>query len=151
MSDGAGGAGQPAATPSNAVITNRQATQEWFTKAEHDLRAAEILVTSATVLPDVAVYHCQQAAEKTLKAFLFFHHVPFRKTHDLGELGAACITLDPSLADVVDRAVDLTPFAWQFRYPGDDRGDPSVDDALEAIEIARLTYETVLGRIRSIA
>jgi len=43
------------------------------------------------------VFHCQQAAEKALKARLVRFDVPFRKTHNLEELGAACIALDASL------------------------------------------------------
>ena len=32
---------------------------------------------------DVAVYHCQQAAEKAVKAFLVRHGQPYEKTHDI--------------------------------------------------------------------
>jgi hypothetical protein len=32
------------------------------------------------------------------KAFLTFHDVTFRKTHDLNELGGQCAALNPSLA-----------------------------------------------------
>jgi HEPN domain-containing protein len=122
------------------------ATQEWLVKAEHDIRAAEVLLT-AEQLPDVAVYHCQQAAEKALKAFLFHHDVAFRKTHDLAELGEVCARLDQSLAGVVDQAIDLTPFAWQFRYPAENRGDPTIDDAREAIAVARMAYEAIRSRL----
>ena len=41
----------------------------------------------APPLPREALYHCQQAAEKALKGFLAFHDHPFRRTHDLRELG----------------------------------------------------------------
>ena len=57
----------------------------WLTKASIDLRAAAVdLGVSPPLLTDV-VFHAQQAAEKTLKGFLFFHDRVFRKTHDLGE------------------------------------------------------------------
>ena len=35
---------------------------------------------------DVAVYHCQQAAEKALKAYLVFYDQRVAKTHDVGLL-----------------------------------------------------------------
>lgn len=34
-----------------------------------------------------ALFHCQQAADHALKAFLTLREVAFRKTHDLDELG----------------------------------------------------------------
>jgi HEPN domain-containing protein len=40
-----------------------------------------------------ATFHCQQAVEKTIKAFLTWHDRAFRKTHDLVELGAECSDL----------------------------------------------------------
>jgi HEPN domain-containing protein len=93
-----------------------------------------------------AVFHCQQAAEKTLKAFLVAHERPFRKTHDLDELGNAVAALDATLADVVDRAKDLTPYAWRFRYPGTPV-DPSAEEAREALVLAREVHEAVLKRL----
>jgi HEPN domain-containing protein len=32
---------------------------------------------------DTAVYHCQQAVEKALKAFLTYHDTEFEKTHGI--------------------------------------------------------------------
>lgn len=42
---------------------------EWITKAEEDLAAARRLLQDDP-LPTPAAFHCQQAAEKALKAFL---------------------------------------------------------------------------------
>jgi HEPN domain-containing protein len=56
-------------------------------------------------------FTCQQAAEKTLKAFLMWHHTPFRKTHSLEEIGEQCLDIDRTLQDIVDRAVPLTEYA----------------------------------------
>jgi hypothetical protein len=44
-----------------------------------------------------AVFHAQQAAEKAWKAFLAAHERPFRKTHDLDELGSAAAEGDATL------------------------------------------------------
>lgn len=83
----------------------------WLDRAWADLDSASILLGSARPRPDSAVFHCQQAAEKAWKAFLFWHDVPFRKTHNLRELGEACIGLDSALASLARRAEDLTQFA----------------------------------------
>lgn len=62
-------------------------TRGWLLKARGDLRGAEVDLAAAPPLTEDAAFHCQQAAEKTLKAFLAWHDVPFRKTHDLAEIG----------------------------------------------------------------
>lgn len=61
-------------------------TREWLRRAADDLRAAPPLLADA-------LFHCQQAVEKAFKAFLTFHNQPFRRTHNLEETGAACLTL----------------------------------------------------------
>ena len=59
----------------------------WLEKADLDLRSARAdLVASPPISAD-ALFHCQQSSEKALKAFLTWHDRPFRKTHDLVELG----------------------------------------------------------------
>jgi HEPN domain-containing protein len=80
-----------------------------------------------------AAFHCQQAAEKALKALLTHHDHLFRKTHDIGELGLACLEHEPSLEALLRESAPLTEYAWRFRYPGEvfepDRQE--VEDALE--------------------
>lgn len=65
----------------------RADTQSWLRKASSDLRYAEIDLAARPAAPEDAVFHCQQAVEKALKAFLVWHDEPFQKTHDLGKLG----------------------------------------------------------------
>jgi HEPN domain-containing protein len=91
----------------------------WLRRAADDLRSAEVDLAASPPLTGDAAFHCQQATEKALKALLAWHDVPFRKTHDLAELGQQCVGLDPSLASLCQRAEPLTPFAWMFRYPGE--------------------------------
>jgi HEPN domain-containing protein len=120
--------------------------REWVQGAIEDLREAEHDLAASPPLVRGAVFHCQQAAEKVLKAFLSMHEEPFRRTHDLDELGAAAAAHDPSLGDVLGRAAELTPYAWRFRYPGTP-SVPTMDEAREALRIAREVYEAVLARL----
>lgn len=54
--------------------------RQWLLKADHDLRSARCLMSGdGEPLLDTAVYHCQQAAEKALKAYLTAHNVVFPK------------------------------------------------------------------------
>jgi HEPN domain-containing protein len=119
----------------------------WLRKAILDLRAAEheISVAEAGLWADV-VFHAQQAAEKTLKAYLAWHDVPFRKTHNLEELGGECVSLDGTLRAIIKRAVPLTEYAWKFRYPGEPE-EPSQNEAEEALRIAQEVYEQVVSRL----
>ena len=92
--------------PSNA---RRQEADEWLSKAAEDLASARVLIDAGH--PSTALFHCQQCAEKSLKAFLTWHDQPFRKTHNLEEVGLACIAIDPTLAGIAREAGVLTAFA----------------------------------------
>ena len=91
--------------------------QAWWRKAESDLAAARILLESNHA--DTAVYLCQQAAEKALKALLANRGVPFEKTHDLTRLLAEAIPADAVVGEIRGAARRLTPFATLYRYPGE--------------------------------
>ncbi|MBI2864935.1 MAG: HEPN domain-containing protein [Chloroflexi bacterium] len=121
-------------------------TREWVHKAALDLRAAEFDLTSEPPLTSDIVFHCQQLAEKSLKAFLTWHDQPFRKTHNLVEIGQQCTTIDPALEDTARRAATLTEYAWRFRYPGEPK-EPSVSEAKKALALAREVYQAVLSRL----
>ena len=119
----------------------------WLRKAVLDLRAAEHAMSApeASLRSDV-VFHAQQAAEKAFKAFLAWQDVPFRKTHNLEELGRACVTIDATLRAIVDRAAPLTEYAWRFRYPGEP-SEPSREEADEALDTARVVLEVLASRL----
>jgi HEPN domain-containing protein len=121
-------------------------TRSWLIKAASDLRAAEHLLVARPPLVGVALFHAQQAVEKALKAFLDWHDSPFRKTHDLSELGRQCLKLDGALEDLCREAARLTVFAWLFRYPGESE-EPPLGEAREDLALARAVYEAVLIRL----
>ncbi|MGQ9688337.1 MAG: HEPN domain-containing protein [Desulfobaccales bacterium] len=111
-------------------------TKAWLRKAALDLHAAEHDLTASPPLLADAVFHCQQAVEKALKAILMWNNTPFRKTHSLEELGKQCLELDQTMKTLIDKAVPLTEYAWKFLYPGDPE-EPSGEEAQEALDIAR--------------
>lgn len=121
-------------------------TRAWLTKVASDLRGAEIDLAAAPPLLDDLAFHCQQAAEKAFKAYLTWYDQPFRKTHNLQEVGDQCVKIDPTLASLVVRATPLTKYAWQFRYPGDEPV-PTVEQATEALALAREVAAAVLTRL----
>ncbi|MDZ4855333.1 MAG: HEPN domain-containing protein [Nitrospirota bacterium] len=122
------------------------AVRGWLSKAANDLRGAHIDLDADPPLIEDALFHCQQAAEKSLKAFLTGHDTPFKKTHDLDELGRACLELDSTLRNAVQPAVPLTVFAWEFRYPGDTQV-PSMNEVREYLAVANRLYTAILARV----
>ena len=50
---------------------------QWLLKAKSDLKIAEDELKTAKPATDAVCFHCQQAAEKTFKAFLSFHGIAF--------------------------------------------------------------------------
>jgi HEPN domain-containing protein len=122
--------------------------RQWMIKADHDLKSADRLLSGEEPIYDSAVYHCQQAAEKALKAFLTFKESPFQKVHVLSSLVALCCLLDSSFRQLEDGADLLTPYATAFRYPGDVL-EPDPADADEALQLARKVVEFVKEKIPS--
>jgi HEPN domain-containing protein len=62
---------------------NIREIRSWLTKAYQDLRSADWLLESPDSLYHAVGFHCQQAAEKCLKAYLAWKESPFEKTHSL--------------------------------------------------------------------
>ncbi len=120
--------------------------RSWLARAETDLRAARVDLGAFPPLVGDALFHCQQAVEKALKAFLTAHDTPFRKTHDLDELTIACGRIDPELEREGDPARELTAFAWKFRYPGEP-AEPQREEGETALVLAQRIYEAVRSRL----
>lgn len=124
----------------------RREVRAWLRKADDDLRGAQVDLAADPPLIEDALFHCQQAAEKAMKAFLTAHDMRFRKTHDLDELAAACEETDASLKATFDPARDLTVFAWAFRYPGSDEAPPEAE-AHDSLRLAQATVDAVRIRL----
>ncbi len=122
-----------------------QETQEWLRIAKTDLAVSQNLATH-TEFASQASFHAQQAAEKTIKAFLVWHQERFKKDHDIRYLGDLALSKDPSLSALIDEAVCLNPYAVTTRYPG--FSDEIEEEAVqEAINIAEKVYNEILARL----
>jgi len=109
--------------------------ETWIEKAGHDLETSRRAIKGTPPITDTAVYHCQQAAEKALKAVLIRQGQPLRKTHDLMALITHCANMDPDFSRWIDAAAILTPYATHYRYPCAEP-DPGLDETIEAIDLA---------------
>lgn len=121
----------------------RTEIQKWLIKAQHDLGSAHRLMEGDEPYLDTAVYHCQQAVEKALKALLTYHDIPFEKTHDLTELLDLSAKAEPTLNDWREVAQELTPYAVRFRYPADVL-EPDRSEAEQAFQHAQAFVDAIL-------
>jgi len=62
------------------------------------------------------------------------------------ELGESATAVDSALEPGLRRAAPLTEYAWRFRYPGD-LVEPPVEEAREALAIAREVFDGPLSRL----
>jgi HEPN domain-containing protein len=92
----------------------------WLAKAAQDLRRVDLLLAADPPAPEGALFHSQQAAEKALKGFLTWHDVPFRRVHELDELGEQCAGIDSSFAELIEPGgrVDQVRLFELFCCPG---------------------------------
>jgi HEPN domain-containing protein len=120
--------------------------REWLVRAEHDLRAAQYLLTMPEAYPETIGFHAQQCAEKALKGFLTFHRVPFERRHDLSYLIDLCVPLAPDFEQHRPEADEMTPYAVEYRYP-DDLSSTSLDSARQATQSAGRLYAQVMARL----
>ena len=114
----------------------KEEIRKWLIKAERDIGSAEKLLSGENSFPDTAVYHCQQAAEKALKAYLTLKDIPFQKVHDLTALVYACAETDRAFEQIRVAGEILTPYAVAFRYPADIL-EPYPEDAGDAVRLAK--------------
>lgn len=115
----------------------------WLSKAQRDLAAAQKL---ATDFPDIAIYHCQQGAEKALKGFLVLHDIEPMNTHNINTLIQQASLIKPEWQTVLKEAGILSQYNSSYRYPSDPTDDfnPGSGELNKAFRVARDVYRTVL-------
>ncbi len=117
--------------------------QFWLKKAQRDLAAAQKL---ATDLPDVSIYHCQQAAEKALKGFLILHDIDPGDTHNINTLVKLASAFKPEFMTVLKEAGYLSQYNQTYRYPQEATEDfnPSAGELKKAFRLASEVVKNVL-------
>ncbi len=76
----------------------------------------DAVIESDKVSDEVIGFHCQQAAEKMLKALLSDLGATFHKTHELGALMDALARSGAPLPGEFENLDMLTPFGAVYRY-----------------------------------
>lgn len=105
--------------------------RQWLAKAMNDLLNADNNLKAEEVPFDTVCFHCQQAAEKLLKAYLVGNGQSYPVTHDLFLILEKILSLNSDAEHLRDALAILMPYAVEIRYP-DDWYMPSAEDAKEA-------------------
>jgi HEPN domain-containing protein len=88
----------------------------YLRKAAEDETLLDEVIDSPRVSDAAIGFHCQQAAEKLLKALLSYHGIRFRRTHDLRELMDLVADSGREIPISLLELDSLTPFVVEFRY-----------------------------------
>lgn len=116
------------------------------------METARRAATGKPLFYDIAVYHCQQAGEKAVKAFLVQHGKPYEKTHDIEVLVDLAGEIDSKFSELTEAADALTPYATRFRYPNATFAvEPLPVESNEALQHAKAIYDFVLALLPSAA
>jgi len=119
---------------------------KWIMKADKDLLSSERELSFENPVTETVCFHCQQAVEKYIKAFLVHHQIYFTKSHKIINLLELCANVDPSFKDELNDADNLTDYAVEIRYP-DVTFQPGIEDAKEAFVIAKKVKKFVRNKL----
>ena len=86
--------------------------KEWLEFAAMDLDSAQFLLGMRPVPVEIICDHCEQAAEKLLKAVLVAADIEPPKTHDLIQLCKKCTELDEEYESLADACIELSLYRY---------------------------------------
>jgi HEPN domain-containing protein len=105
--------------------------EAWVERAEQDVGNVRLLTAGGAIrYPPIVCFHCQQAAEKYLKACLIRARVAFPRTHDFEYLLHAFSAISTDVEQLAEPCARLQPYVITGRYP---LATPSADEAAVAL------------------
>lgn len=122
----------------------KRTTREWVRKAESDFQLAVTIAGTGKPFHDEQCFHCQQSAEKYLKALLAELGLTIPKTHILVALLPLLAPHYGSLHSLRRGTDFLTRFAVDTRYPGDAASKRQAASALRWAGEVRNACRTIL-------
>lgn len=125
------------------MTPKEELVKEWLRLADDDLRLARLTMQDAEPVYWAAAFHCQQAAEKSLKAFLAYNEHHVEKTHDIEFLVKLCMKILPEMEKFIETAAALSEYAVDTRYPAA-KFEITKTKAEKAMETARSIFEFVI-------
>ncbi len=127
-------------------MSTQETVAKWLLKADHDLGTAKLTYLHLPEYYDTIAFHCQQAVEKYLKAYLIFLNIDFKPVHDLRYLLNLVLTQDVSFDGMYDEISTLNDFAVKIRYP-EHIINPTKQELEEAIQLAHSVKQLVENKM----
>ena len=117
----------------------------WLATASVDLRAGRACLSVPDPIVTAATYHCQQAAEKLVKAVLVWLQIDVPRSHDIDSL----VMRIPQNLPIRKHLLPFgrfTAFATLYRYPGeagDVSDEPTTEEVLDWLDEIEMTLHDV--------
>ena len=113
------------------------------------MRASRVVFNAG--LANFACFHAQQAAEKSLKAFLIYRGFVLERSHSVDELAQRCAAQDSDFVAIADDAHTVTGFYLDTRYATNDNEfiliQYDLSQAESALEAAEKVFTFVQSKI----
>lgn len=128
--------------------------QQWVEAAREDLRLARTLLEEQHDFYPPICFNSQQAVEKALKAFLYFHHVDEEfRGHRLDALLEHCKKIDPAFDEFREMVAIIDQYYIPTRYPDALAGMTASgvyheEEAREAVEYAEKILKFIVARVK---
>jgi HEPN domain-containing protein len=129
-------------------MIEQELVKAWLDFAADDLDVAKHVFTD--LFPkklNISCFHCQQAAEKALKAFLLSRSIEPPRTHDLEMLCKMGIEQDATFATILAINAKLSVYGVRAKYPSELPLDETVTKT--NIDRAQQVYDFCLSKINS--
>lgn len=128
-------------------MDNKTEAEKWIEFAENDYQAATLLSENIKPLLEIVCFHCQQCAEKYLKAFIIKNKSEIKLTHNLEELLKICVKIQNDFDSLIDNCIDLSDYAVETRYPYP--FEINIDDMNKALKDMETIRNFILSKINS--
>ncbi len=132
---------------SSSHSTDSKRYYDWFFHAYEDLLAAKLLIDDNRLLGP-AIFHCQQAIEKSLKAFMLFKTRRLLDGHNLTWLCKQAAMLDSGFTKWIGKSTLLNRFYIETRYPADIPEDITRSLAEEILEATNEMMDFVCDAVK---
>ena len=98
-------------------MLNKLEVEEWIKYGNMDFESASYLLNMKPLPYEIICYHCQQAVEKYIKAYIVSCDEELTKIHDLIELNKICKKYNVKFEAIDKMCSELNNYSVIIRYP----------------------------------
>ena len=121
---------------------------DWFEKSQRDLNSA-IILKEHNCGNDMAAFHCQQAIEKALKAYLLYKTKELQEGHSLIFLCKLSSGHNSIFKNHLKNCALINQYYIETRYPADNPIDITEDEIAECILITKNILALVVDELKN--